>query len=120
VRLTGVERIAAQRALTNLSHSGLLSGQGQDTFAGGVAGASRYLPAFSADSVGGGRALVVSTHATNGLSLTADPLRAAGPTVAALKATDPSAAHVGSHVITLGDHTTIHLNGISVHHLPKQ
>jgi hypothetical protein len=122
VQLTPSELAAAHQALSNLSGSGnsasgLLTGSGTDTFAGGVAGSARFLSGFRADTVTGGKATTTAT--AKGLALYSNQVKVAGPTASGVKGQDTVASHTGGQLITLNDHSTINLIGVSAHNVPK-
>ncbi len=120
--LTPSELAAANQALASLnigqSNSvSLLSGAGNDTFAGGVAGATRFLPGFSSDTVAGGSSL---PQAGKAAMLAVARIPQAGDTAAGVKGAETLAANDSNgQLITLNDQTTIHLIGVNHDGAPK-
>ena len=134
--LTSSEHLAAQQALLKLGAkfgaasaeqrvalkplqggSGLLAGQGNDTFAGGGRGLSPG--GLGSDTVVGGSTGDLSAHAAGASLLGAETINIAGVTAAGVKALDPSTVHAGSHTVTLADKTTLNITGASPHQIVK-
>ena len=117
LKLTGGKPIdfSAHEPLKPLGASGLLAGQGNDTFAGGVH-SGFDLHGFASDSVIGGSSAghtPASDHASSVFHLSNDTINLAGATAAGVKAQDPSQATHGTHTVTLADKTTLNITGVS-------
>lgn len=107
---------------TATTSNGLLTGAGNDTFAGGVSTAGQRLSGFTSDTVGGGTTGAPagsSPTAGGGFALSSDTVSSAGATAAGVKALDPSATASAAHTIVLPDKTTINIAGVSPHNLGK-
>jgi len=138
-QLTPTQRAAALAALQKLTGSpnatwptaqplqardasGLVSGHGDDTFAGGVHLASSTLAGFATDTVVGGStasAGAMHQHASGVFLLGNDTVHIAGPTAAAIKALDHFQQPHLAHTITLSDNTSLHITGVHPNDLVK-
>jgi len=106
----------------NAGGSGLLSGHGTDTFAGGVASAGHSLAGFASDTVVGGSAatsVLPSGTTTAGFNLSADTINVAGATATGVSVQDPAQAHTAVQTITLADKTTVTITGVPSHNIIK-
>jgi hypothetical protein len=139
--LTGAEKAAVQAALTKLSGSGasgalathvsatggtlpyaslktitkgVLTGLGQDTFAGGISGGRVALTRFPSDSVVGGSAAKAPVLGS-GVRLSAESIGLKGVTAAGVKAIDPNVGLALTHTVTLTDKTTLTITGVHGH-----
>lgn len=107
--LTAAEQAAARKALAGLGVDDLLTGNGADTFAGGIAQPGSFVAAFASDTVGGGNVFVSGSDL--GVSPSSDPFDFTGQTAMGI-VVDTSAA-VSGHVVTFSDQSTIHLVGVN-------
>ena len=101
--------------------SGLVTGQGKDTYAGGVDSNRFAISKFASDTVLGGSTAGRGSHVekTGAFRLSGDTINIAGITAVGVKATDPNSSPHSSHTITLSDKTTLTITGVHVNEIIK-
>jgi hypothetical protein len=101
----------------------LLPGTGRDTYFGGAR--SSAIAGVGNDTIVGGSAKfpagsleALSGHTAKNFALGVDTINIAGTTALSVKSLDPSTI-VKGHTVSVGDKTTITINGLSTHDISK-
>ena len=127
IALRPAEYLAAQSALAKLSnassavstHARLLTGLGQDTFAGGISSVVHRIAGMASDTVVGGsvaRSAAFVHSSAVPLHLGSDTISLAGATATTVKALDTTHNIGGTHSVTLADNTVLNVTGVATHH----
>jgi hypothetical protein len=100
-----------------------LQGSASDTFVGGAR--SSLISSLTTDSIVSGSAKLVDntlgvlgTHNVGSFALSMDSINIAGATALSVKTLEPE-SNAKAHTVSVGDKTTITINGLSAHDISK-